>query len=315
MFKFVISAGHYKYTPGKRCLKSIDPNETREWVLNSRIAEKVERILSDYEGIEILRVDDRTGEKDVSLSARSTAANNYGGNLYLAIHHNAGIKGGSGGGIVAYVHTAPSAESLSWQKDLYNALIEKTGLKGNRSRPLAQSNLHEVREPDMPSVLLELGFMDSTKDTPIILTEDYANKCAEAIASVVVSRTKLTKKVTGMRYRVIVGDYKSEGEAEAVTERLKKDGYSATIVAVNAKEDPIIPTIDPEPIAPPAEDPLKVGDSVKVKQGAKNYVGNGLASFVYTRVHQIKEISGDRAVITYNGAVAAAMNIKDLYRV
>lgn len=314
MFKFVISAGHYKHTSGKRCLKSIDPNETREWVLNSRIAEKVERILLGYEGIEILRIDDRTGEKDISLSARSTAANNYGGNLYLALHHNAGIKGGSGGGIVAYVQTAPTAESLVWQKELYNALIEKTGLKGNRSRPLAQSNLHEVREPDMPSVLLELGFMDSTKDTPIILTEDYANKCAEAIASVVVSRAKLTKKATGMRYRVIVGDYANRSDAEAVAERLKDDGYFAKVIESGAgdsiPEEPVS-----EPISPPVENPLRVGDSVKVKQGAPNYNGRGLASFVYARIHQIKEISGDRAVITYNGAVAAAMNIKDLYRV
>ena len=41
MFKIAIDAGHGLYTAGKRCLKSIDPNETREWVLNSRIAGKV----------------------------------------------------------------------------------------------------------------------------------------------------------------------------------------------------------------------------------------------------------------------------------
>ena len=68
MFKLAIDAGHYKGTAGKRCLKSIDPNETREWILNSRIAEKLETILSDYENIQILRVDDITGEKDTSLS-------------------------------------------------------------------------------------------------------------------------------------------------------------------------------------------------------------------------------------------------------
>ena len=40
-FKIALTAGHYKYTAGKRCLKSIDPNETREWWLNDRIADKV----------------------------------------------------------------------------------------------------------------------------------------------------------------------------------------------------------------------------------------------------------------------------------
>ena len=194
MFKLAITAGHYRYTAGKRCKKSIDPNETREWVLNSRIAEKVEALLKEYDGIEVIRTDDRSGESSVALAERTSAANNWGADFYLSIHHNAGIYGGKGGGIVAFVYTSPSAESVEWQKDLYNSLIAKTGLRGNRSNPLAKKNLHEVRVPKMPAVLLELGFMDSTVDTPIILTEDYANKCAEAITEVVVKRARLTKK-------------------------------------------------------------------------------------------------------------------------
>ena len=31
-----IDAGHYNNTPGKRCMKAIDPNETRERFLNAR---------------------------------------------------------------------------------------------------------------------------------------------------------------------------------------------------------------------------------------------------------------------------------------
>lgn len=195
-FKIALSAGHYKYTAGKCCLKSLDPNETREWVLNNRIADKVEKLLKNYSGYELLRLDDTTGEKDVSLTKRSNAANNFGADFYLSIHHNAGVNGGSGGGIVAFVYTNPSSTSLAWQKELYNALIQKTGLKGNRSTPLAKANLHECREPVMPAVLLELGFMDSRIDVPIILTEKFANQCAEAIVEVIVKRAKLKKKNT-----------------------------------------------------------------------------------------------------------------------
>ena len=50
MFKIAITAGHYRYTAGKRCKKSIDPNETREWVLNARIAEKVEALYPYRQG-------------------------------------------------------------------------------------------------------------------------------------------------------------------------------------------------------------------------------------------------------------------------
>ena len=103
MFKLALSAGHGRYTAGKRCPAFLDPNETREWVLNSRICEKIEALLSGYE-VSVLRLDDREGKRDVPLRERTDAANRLGADLYLSIHHNAGIAGGNGGGIVAYVY-------------------------------------------------------------------------------------------------------------------------------------------------------------------------------------------------------------------
>jgi N-acetylmuramoyl-L-alanine amidase len=197
MFKIALSAGHGRNTAGKRCMKKLDPSETREWVLNSRIVEKVEQLLAGYEGVEVLRLDDRTGDTDVALKTRSKSANAWGADLYLAGHHNGGVWGGKGGGIVAYVYTKPSEKSLVWQKALYDALIAATGLRGNRSKPLARKNLHEVREPKMPAVLLELGFMDSQTDVPIILTEEYAAKCAKAIVETLARLKNLEKKESG----------------------------------------------------------------------------------------------------------------------
>lgn len=231
MFKIALTAGHYLSTPGKRCLKKLDPAETREWSLNDRIAEKVEKLLEGYTGWELMRTDDTTGKKEIGLTARTNAANNFKADFYLSIHHNAGVDGGSGGGICAFVYTNASAKSIEWQKDLYSSLIAKTGLKGNRSNPMPKSNLHEVRETKMPAVLLELGFMDSKTDVPIILTEDYANKCAEAIVEVIVKRGKLTKKVAEKKiYRVQVGAYSKKENAEKMAEALKNDGYEAIIV-------------------------------------------------------------------------------------
>lgn len=54
------------------------------------------------------------------------------------------------------------------------------------------------------------------------------------------------------------------------------------------------------------------GSTVRVNQGAKDYNGNGLASFVYTRDHIVSEVSGDRCVITFDGVVVAAVHIGDL---
>ena len=62
----------------------------------------------------------------------------------------------------------------------------------------------------------------------------------------------------------------------------------------------------------PAPATIKVGSTVKLNKGAKTYTGGNIASFIYSRKHKVKEIKGDRAVITYLGIVIAAVNIKDL---
>ena len=235
MFKIALSAGHYMKTAGKRCLKKLDKNETREWWLNDRICDKIEAKLKAYDGYQLLRVDDTTGATDVSLSNRCKKANSWGADFYLSIHHNAGVSGGTGGGVVAYTYTNVDVTTAAWQKELYEAIIKYTGLKGNRATPLAKANLAECRQTTMPAVLLECGFMDSTTDVPVILTEDFADKVATACVEVIVKRGKLTKKVvveqpaTGTVYRVQVGAYKDKANAEKLVANLKKDGYDAYI--------------------------------------------------------------------------------------
>lgn len=315
MFKLGLSAGHYYYTFGKRCDKRIDKNETREWVLNDRICDKIEHKLKAYDGIEILRLDDTTGKKGISLLERSNASNKWGADLYLAIHHNAGINGGSGGGVVSYTYTKPNAEELEWQKLFYNAIIEKTGLKGNRATPLAKKNLHECREPKAPAILLECGFMDSKTDVPVILTEDFAEGVANACVEVIVEKAKLKlKKETEAKatdyitYTVKKGDtlwslaktYLGNGSKYTEIETL--NGIKGIKVGQTIK----IPTKKAN------NSKIKEGSNVVVKAGAKTYTGGGLASYVYKRTHIVKELKNDRAVITYKGVTVCAINVKDL---
>lgn len=237
MFKIALNAGHGINTPGKRCLKSIDSKETREWTLNSRICSKVEQKLKSYEGYGLLRIDDTTGKTDYSISARAKKANDYGADIYVAVHHNAGIKGGKGGGIVAYVYTKVDDKTRKLQKLLYDKLIAKTGLKGNRANPIASADLGECRETKMPAVLLECGFMDSTVDTPIILSEDYAEKASAAIVEAITEYGGLKKKAAAPApkpdnkklYYVQVGAYSNKENAEKMAESLKKAGFPAII--------------------------------------------------------------------------------------
>jgi N-acetylmuramoyl-L-alanine amidase len=232
MFKLALDPGHGYYTSGKRCLKSLDRNETREWWLNDRIVDSIVALLSEYEGIEVKRVDDPTGKTDVTLSKRVGDANKWNADLYLSIHHNAGINGGSGGGIVAYMHPNAGAATESWRDELYTSIVKATGLKGNRATPCAKANHYVTRMTKMPAVLLELGFMDSKTDVPIILTEAYAYDCAEAIVDTIVRRRGLTKKVPAGTYKVQVGAFSNQPNAEKLKAELIAKGYPATIVYV-----------------------------------------------------------------------------------
>ena len=180
--KIAIDAGHGLYTSGKRCLKSLDPNETREWELNDRIATQVVDYL-ELCGVDTLRLDDVTGQTDVALATRTSKANRWGADYCVSIHHNAGIYGGSGGGPVVFVYSGShSARSDTLQKNVYDGLIAAVGKFGNRATPLAASNLHMCRETNMPAVLVEVGFMDSKVDVPLILDEAWALRAAEGIA-------------------------------------------------------------------------------------------------------------------------------------
>ena len=188
-----ISAGHYLYTPGKRCLKSIDPNETREWVLNARIADKLTVILNRYEGVKIVRLDDPTGQKEISLKNRCKESDNVKADIQLCIHHNAGINGGSGGGIVVFANNKP--DRLAEAQKMYDLLIKYTGLKGNRATPVrGNTSLYEIRVPKAMTLYVEDGFMDSTHDTPIILTETFADQSAQAMAEYFIEKWNLKLK-------------------------------------------------------------------------------------------------------------------------
>lgn len=102
-------------------------------------------------------------------------------------------------------------------------------------------------------------------------------------------------QVNGM-YKIQVGAYSNKKNADAMLEKIKKAGYDAIIITDNAE----------------VKKEIKVGSTVRVNKGAKSYTGGNLASFVYERDHQVKQINVDRVVITYQGIVVAAIRKCDL---
>lgn len=191
--RIAIDAGHGLYTPGKRCLASIDPNVTREWVLNDRIASRQEVLLRKYEGVETLRLDDVTGESDVPLNIRVNKATVWGAEWLISNHHNAGIGGGKGGGMVVFTYLTSNNAEKAMQRAIYEECVARGGLTG-RSKPLARGNFAMVRDPKCNALLIEYGFMDSLTDTPVILTDEYAEAMAQGTVAAIAKQLNLKKK-------------------------------------------------------------------------------------------------------------------------
>lgn len=195
MFVLALDAGHYLGTPGKRCMASLDPNETREWILNDRVTRYQEERARMYEGLLTIRVDDPTGRIESTLAERVALANAVEADLYLSNHHNAGMNGKRGGGCVAYCSKG-STRSPEWRDALYDAVIAAGGLKGNRTEPKARANWYVCVHTEMPAVLMEYGFMDCPDDVPVILTDEHAKICGYATIDAIAAMAGLKLKDT-----------------------------------------------------------------------------------------------------------------------
>lgn len=227
MLKIAIDAGHGLNTAGKRCLKSLDPKESREWLLNSRIAEKLEDMLKTYD-CEVLRVDDATGKKDISLAERCEKADKWGADVYISIHHNAGINGGSGGGTEVY-YCSTKAERAEQAKKLYDCIVKETGLIGNRSNKIVKKSFYVLKNTNCPAFLVENGFMDSATDIPAILSENHAEKTAKGFLDFLIASFGLAKKhSTGNAGSAGTNEKK---EVEEIPENKNKMPYTVKITA------------------------------------------------------------------------------------
>lgn len=108
---------------------------------------------------------------------------------------------------------------------------------------------------------------------------------------------------TGGEYELTVKSITSKAVAEDLLKYVRECGFEGEITVIK-----------PEP----SEDVLKVGDKAKLKQGAKDLnTKGGFASWVYSSVLYVREINGDRVLISTNttGAITGAVSKSDLSKV
>ena len=269
---------------------------TTEAVQCQAIAKLIPNYLTDYD------CEVKIGAASVSLQNKAKEATVWGADVYLSIHSNAG------GGRGTEVWYDPNKEdSKAFAQAMYNVIAP---ISTGKDRGLKRSaSFIDCVHPTMPSCIVELDFHDWMDGAKWIV--ESHETIAQAFARGLIAYLDISKKPTETpvveselyRVRKSWEDAKSQiGAYKVLANAIKKadanEGYKVFDSKGNCVYEP--------------KTEIEEGDKVKLKQGAKTYTGGNLASFVYRRNHIVKEIKGDRAVITYNGTVVAAVNKKDL---
>lgn len=175
-----LDAGHGYYTGGKRA----PDNSFHEWEINDKVADEVEKLLEE-KGFTVERLDDVTGQTDVSLNTRLARAKEKGSELHISIHQNAlyDYQWSEATGTESYYSVLGSEKSQQLAKDVATRMAEYIGTV-NRGAKGTTNELFITREftkEGIDAVLIEGLFMDNQGTNEYMQSEEYAQRYAQAI--------------------------------------------------------------------------------------------------------------------------------------
>jgi N-acetylmuramoyl-L-alanine amidase len=174
----VIDAGHGGTDPGK---PHSDPNLYHEKALNLEVARKTgEQIEKNIENVKVLYT--RTEDKYMGLSDRVEFANNQKADFLLSIHCNSSPNAAVMGSEV-HIHSRKLTASNQLAA-LIGAELQKVTEKRFRGIVDAKQrnrNLYMTQYADMPSVLVEVGYMTNPSEEKYLNSEAGQNKIAQAL--------------------------------------------------------------------------------------------------------------------------------------
>ena len=188
-----LDAGHGFNTSGKRAYD----DSFREWQINDRVATKVEQGLESRYGVNVIRVDDVTGQTDVGLRERVNRAVQAKSDLHISIHQNAfgDVAPNDITGTETFYHLDEESRRLA---DKITANMARNMGRNNRMAKSANElNLfipREMTKQGIPSVLAEGINMFNEEDVRYMMTEKYADDYSQAVIDAIVQQYNLISK-------------------------------------------------------------------------------------------------------------------------
>lgn len=186
-----------------------------------RLALAVGRILEDH-GIEVVytRIDDTYDTPYEKAEMANEAEADY----FVSIHRNASDEPGSASGVLTLVYRDEGIPGRMARA--INQEMERVGFTdlGVAERP----NLVVLRRVDMPSVLVEAGFIDNPEDNRLF--DENFDEIANAIATGILNTIGEVESERTY-YSIQTGAYGVRSRAEEEVVRLQSEGFPAYLVA------------------------------------------------------------------------------------
>jgi hypothetical protein len=232
--KIFIDPGHGGNDPGAV------GNGLKEKDLNLTISLK-QRDLFQQLGHEVKL--SRTSDQTLSLSARTSAANAWGADVFISNHINAG--GGEGEEVWCSIYGGKGREYATRVEKNLSVIFKSRGVKTKQG-----SNgdyFYVIKASNMPCILNEFGFIDSVSDSQKFKDASILQKCAEAVVygilnlsledvpvieetteSEVIDTTdnSISSKPSFKKYLRYTRPYMTCSEVELLQNRLKELGFN-----------------------------------------------------------------------------------------
>lgn len=179
--KICLDPGHGGSDPG-----AVGGNQ-REKDFTLSMAKKLKEYLEE-KGVEVCL----TREKDeyVSLSKRCSIANEKGVDLFVSIHVNSATSPLANG--VETLCFSANSKGGSWAAKVQNALVE---ISGWRDRGVKERrDLAVLRGTDMPSILMEVGFISNEQERDELAKENLREKLMMGVAKALTGNVETPKE-------------------------------------------------------------------------------------------------------------------------
>lgn len=175
----VLDAGHGGFDPGA------EDGEVKEKDINIQIVRKLEKILKKNKIKVILTRDEDSGiipesrmtlaEQDANLKARRAFALKEEASIFVSVHVNSSPNKKASGASVYYQK----------ENDYYQLLAESIQTELNKlytkKWSIQEANFVVINNTEMPSILVEIGFITNQHDKEFILSKEGQEKIANAI--------------------------------------------------------------------------------------------------------------------------------------